>query len=213
MIAGDILTRAGYVLNDESKVTWVAAEGLAWLNDAQRAIVNARPDASATTVSVALTAGVKQALPSGGQRLIRVTRNMGADGATPGAAVQLTDADSLASWVPNWATDTAQDYVENYLYDDRIPRTWWNYPPVNSGVYVELQYTQLPTDCTALTGDGSALYVSDAYADALLDYVLYRAFSKEGGQTGKAQAHLNGFHAALGLKTQSDLATSPKEPS
>ena len=42
----DIIDRAVVVLNDTTNVRWTKSELLLWFNDAQRAVVNRRPDAN-----------------------------------------------------------------------------------------------------------------------------------------------------------------------
>lgn len=70
---------------------------------------------------------------------------------------------------------------------------------------VELVYSASPTDCTL----SSTISVDDIYANALLDYVLYRAYSKDADYAQNAQlavAHYQAFSASLGAKSQNEVA-------
>ena len=60
----NLLTRIRNVLQDTTNVRWTDIELRDYINDAQREIVNLRPDSSATTSNIALVAGTKQTLPS-----------------------------------------------------------------------------------------------------------------------------------------------------
>ena len=83
LTGANLLSRIKDTLQDTTSVRWPEAELLRYINDAQREIVNFRPDSSATTANVQLVTGTKQTLPSGGLRLIKLTRNM--DGTSGGA--------------------------------------------------------------------------------------------------------------------------------
>jgi hypothetical protein len=51
------------------------------------------------------------------------------------------------------------------------------------------------------------------FAGALMDYVLYRAYSKDGevpNSAARAVAHYQAFEAALGMTAQADANTTAK---
>jgi hypothetical protein len=76
LTADDVLSRASEILLDETRILWPEAKLLAHLNDAQREIVNLRPDAGAQVDAVRLDTGVKQTLPTGSLRLLDMPRNL-----------------------------------------------------------------------------------------------------------------------------------------
>ena len=59
----NLLDRIRDTLQDTTSVRWTEAELLRYINDAQREIVNFRPESSATTTNVQLVTGTKQTLP------------------------------------------------------------------------------------------------------------------------------------------------------
>ena len=59
----NLLSRIRDILQDTTSVRWPEAEILRYINDAQREIVNYRPESSAKTDNVQLVAGTKQTLP------------------------------------------------------------------------------------------------------------------------------------------------------
>ena len=53
---------------------------------------------------------------------------------------------------------------------------------------------------------------SEIYSNALLDYIMYRALSKDAeyADPNKAMGYYNAFLQTLGVKTQVDIAVTPK---
>lgn len=209
MLASDIIDRARLVLNDTvATYRWADSEFFKWINDGQRAIVLVRPDASVSVETMTCAAGTKQALPSGAIRLLDVSRNINADNSA-GRAVRLVDRDILDSQNPNWHSDTQETAVKNYLYDNRSPNVFYVYPPAKSTSKLEIVISKNPTDVTATT---STLALADIYSEALLNYVLFRAYSKDAEFATNAQlatSYFQVFSAMLGIKTQKDVGYSP----
>lgn len=204
--AQSIVDKAEEILLDTGNVRWSAAELLRYLNDGQRAIVTLRPDAYTKVTARSLSAGTAQTLPSDGLLLMRVPRNMGTAGTTPGRAVRQSRIDELDRVYPDWHTATQTTVVEHYLYDPRHPKRFYVYPPSDGTGYVEVVYSASPPDVAAL---GDVITLDDVYVGPLLDYVLYRSFSKDTEITGtgaRAAAHYQAFVAGLGMKTQGDSA-------
>lgn len=208
--AQSIIDRAETLLLDTSNVRWPAAELLDWLNDGQRAIVAVRPDANAVTESVALVAGTKQSLPAEGYQLINVVRNMGTSGTSPGRAVRYAPMRLLNEQYPDWHTETATTTIEHFLTEPRSPKTFYVYPPATASIQVEIVYSKAPTNVASL---GATITLDDIYATSLLDYVLYRAYSKDGevpGSAARAVAHFQAFEMGLGLKAQADASATAR---
>jgi len=196
------------VLNDADGVRWLDAEFFKWINDAQRVIALVRPDSVVSNTALTLIAGSKQTLPVDGLRLLDVVRNISAGGAG-GRAVRHVDRDVLDTQNPFWHEETQVGIVKNYIYDNRDPKTFYVYPPAAIGVKLEVIYSKNPTDVTALA---STIAVADIYADPLLNYVLYRAYSKDAEfaqNAGLSASYLGAFNAMLGIKTSKDAAYSP----
>ena len=75
----DVIDKVQEVLQDTGGVRWDQTnELLEWLNDAQREIALLKPDATSENTTVTLVTGTKQTIPSDGNRLLRVVRNMSA---------------------------------------------------------------------------------------------------------------------------------------
>lgn len=209
LLASSIISKAQIIIQDTTGVRWPDTELLGWLNEGQREIVMLKPDASVKNESLALVAGTKQAIPSSGIILISVVRNMGVNGTTPGNAVRSIKRNVLDEQLPNWHASTASAVVIYVVTDPRNPKVFYTYPPqpaVNPG-QVEIIYSAAPTDVAAV---GNAISIDDIYSGSLLDYCLFRAYSKDAeyaGNENRAMAHYQKFMETLGAKEKVESAT------
>ena len=64
LTGANLISRVQDTLQDTTGVRWIEAELLRYINDAQREVVNLKPDATATTANMALVVGTKQSLPT-----------------------------------------------------------------------------------------------------------------------------------------------------
>lgn len=211
MLGSSILDRVSEILQDSGTVAWTVPQLIEWLNDANRALVLVRPDASSITSAILLAAGTKQTLGAG-ERMIRVGRNMGSNGTTAGRAIRLGDLAAMDAFNPDWHTATADTVVREYMLDEARPDEFWVSPPVSSvtPVYVEASRVVLPT-LMALAGD--TLPVDDIYAPALIEWCCYRAFSRDSERTPnwqRAARHYSSFFNLLNVKMKSDMQIDPK---
>jgi len=207
-----IVASASEVVRDPSNVEWTTANGLGWINDGQRAICVARPDASATVVDLTLVAGTKQSIT--GRRLLSIIRNMGADGATPGNGIRQVNRDVMDEYDPTWHTADTATTVQEYMYDSRFPTIFYVSPPVPASpvVHIEAIQSVTPTDLNALA---DPITLDDVYAPVLIEWVLYRFFGRDHETTAngqRAMRHLENFYKLLGVKTQADGAADAAIP-
>lgn len=200
--AQTIIDRAQIILQDASAVRWTEAELLGWVNDGQREIVLLKPDANATAADMQCVAGTRQTIPSNGAILIDVIRNQ------DGQAITQVERREMDSFNPDWHTDAAKAVVKNFIFDDRDQKGFYVYPQSNGTNSVTILYSVIPTN-TVASGN---IALDDMYANALLDYTLYRAFSKEAehtADTGRASLHMQAFLGSLNTKDQGELAVNP----
>ena len=211
ILASAIIDKAEIILQDTTNVRWEESEHLGWLNDGVKEVLINKPDAYVLNSAVQLTTGTKQSVPSGGLMLIKVPRNMGTDGVTPGRAVTITEQTILDQARPNWHTETGVAEVKHYMFDERDPKHFYVYPPqpAASQGYVEIIYSSVPSDLTATS---EAIPIDDIYANVLLDYILYRAYTKDADYSSngeRAIAHRQAFLEALGVKESIEAAQTP----
>lgn len=211
LTAKSLIDLAAIQLIDISGVRWTRAELLAWLNDGLRQIVLLQPNATNTVASVKLASGTRQTLPSGGWLLLSVNRNMGLNGSTPGRAIRIVSRRIMDSVRPNWHSDQPGVVVENYIYDLQDQTAFYVYPPSPGNNYVELNYSKQPD---TLTSENDVIPVFDVYQSILIDYMLYRACSKDAEYApgvALAQSYAASFIAALGGKETTEIKTSPEQ--
>lgn len=205
-----VISKVQTILQDTTGIRWPDSELLGWINDGQREIVLYKPNAFVKNTSVQLTPGTKQTLPADGVQLIDVVRNMGANGATPGRAIRITMREILDSQVPGWHASATAAEVKHYMYTMLDPKTYYVYPPQpsSSPSYVEIIYGAAPTEAQL----NSTITLDDIYQTILVDYCLYRAYSKDtefAADQNRATAHQNAYIAALTGKAKVEAGVNP----
>lgn len=213
--AQSVIRRCVETLQDNTSIRWPVSELVRYLNDAQREVILYRPDAAVTNASVPLVTGSRQNLPVGGTKLVEVVRNS----AGTKRAVRMVNREILDAQLPGWHAQAGVTEILHYMYDPREPRVFYVYPPAAAtGAAVDLSYASMPADIaepaegalyTAVTGN---LGIPDIYGNAVQDYVLYRAYTKDSeyaGNAARAQAHYGAFANALGVEVKATVAVAP----
>jgi len=206
MTGADLLTTLKSLLLDPDNGVWSETLKIAFVNEAMNTIVSLRPDSTATTAEVTLTADTpKQVIPATGAKFLDLIRNVG------GRAIVKTDRVALGKIFPDWPTQTGTA-INYYMFDPENPSSFWVFPTPSSAISVEMVYSGSPTVFTALV---SSLGLPDIYIAPITEYVLYRCLNMQsaGQNTEKASMHLQNFYTAIGAKTQGDalLAAVQKE--
>lgn len=215
----DLISRVRTLLQDATGVRWSSLELQGWLNDAYRATLTLRPDSNTLVGEFTCVAGPRQNITStfsDAERLVSVSRNTASTSAK--GAVHATSRVSLDSMLPNWYGGTQSVNIELYTFDPRTPKEFLVYPPATTAARLEVSYAQVPAPhaLTQTQLDSSAttevIRIADIFADALVDYVLYRAYSKDGdvaGSAARAVAHFQAFQNTLGVGSQTNAASQP----
>lgn len=205
-----LLNRVSVILQDPTNVRWPQAELLDWVNDGQREIATYKPNAFVKNESKQLVTGTKQTLPADGVSLIDVVRNMGTNGSTPGNAIRAVSREILDSQIPGWHASTAAATVKHFIYNPLDPKTFYVYPPQPNAAQnqVEMVYVASPTDATL----NSTITLDDIYLSALVNYVLFRAYSKDAefaANVQLSQGYFAMFKGNLEGKVTAEAATNP----
>jgi len=206
--AQNIVDRAAIIVQDETGTRWPESELLDWLNDGQREIVLLKPDANAQNEALQLDSGTKQSIPTDGLSLIDIVRNMGTDGDTPGRAVRFIQRSVLDDQLPNWHAETQKTEIQHYMFDDRDPERFYVYPPADGTSYIEIVYADTPTEVSL----SDNISLGDFYANALLDFVLFKAYQKDADHAVSAERVMYAyrfFRNSLGLMDVSEAKGSP----
>jgi hypothetical protein len=202
--AAALINRTSIILQDTTNIRWPRDELLGWLNDGEREIVLHKPNAYIRNVPTGLTTGSKQALPVDGVSLIDVPRNVN------GNAVRVVSREILDAQSPGWHVSTQAVAIKHYVYSPLDPKTYYVYPPSNGSSSVDLVYAASPGDI----GEQSLILVDDVYATALINYILYRAYSKDAeyaANSAQAAAFYQQFMTLLGAKVTAETVTSPNQ--
>ncbi len=220
----DVIKRVEDVLQD-SNVRWPRVELQNWLNEAYLQIVLLRPDSNSKTGTFTCAVGTRQVLTTTTTgfptaiRLLDVVRNLATT--SKKKVVRLINRSVLDDQRPSWHTETGTVDVQNYTFDVRQPKEFFVYPPATAAAQVEVVYADTPVAHalteTALNPAGSdttKINLDDVYLTSIIDWVLYRAFSKDAehaANAARAGAHYQAFIAGIGTKTQSDMSSAPTE--
>ena len=212
----DILSRANIVLQDQD-LRWSQAEKIQWVNDGHKAIVLMRPDAGMRTSDFTCVAGTLQDLTATNGlpnlttftpvRLRSVVRNKPTTGT--GRSIRHEQQRVLDDQLPEWHATASSTACQFYVHDQANPTKFYLYPAPAAGHKVEVVYSSVPATALA-SGDSIAL--EDLWAPVLLDYVLYRAYTKDSEYTAnmdRAAMHYKAFTEAIMANTQAQSNLPP----
>jgi len=205
----EIIENAATILLDENGLRWPVAELVRWYNAGQRDAVTLKPDVNPVDYLIKLSPGPRQELPAGAYMLLQARCNRGADGSY-GPAVLPIGRDILDILYPGWAGAESHVNVKFYMLDQRNQRVFYVYPPQpwDRPGQIDTVVSMFPAEVVLANGkipDSAKIDIGDELANAMVDYILYRAFSKDGAganATGRAASHLAAFRQALGLTGQ-----------
>lgn len=205
-----VIDRVQQVLQDTTGVRWPVVEELVlWINDAQREIALLKPDASAVNETVNLVAGTKQTIPSNGNRLLKVVRNV--VGTSPSSSIRLIDGNILDSQTPDWHSSSVSGAaahtttIKHYIYNDQNPRVFYVYPgALGTTVKVDIIYSANPAPVQALSAvsvwDSATSYETGNRVS--YNSKVYQAASNSTNQTPDAEGstfwnEVNGYNLSI----------------
>jgi hypothetical protein len=202
----EVVDSAGLLLQDSKHVRWTAAELMKWLNAGQAEAVIYKPNICVRSIDKVQDKGTKQDLPADGLSLIDIPRN------SDGNVITVIPRSSLDAQEPGWhLPKNASATALHYCYSELDPKHYYIYPPSPGGSKVELIYNAIPTSVRI----DDPIAIDDIYVSALVDYVIYRAFSKDSEfaplSGASAAQHYTNFQNAIRGKAGSEAATDPNK--
>jgi hypothetical protein len=224
-----VTTRAGRILADQTNVRWTTDELVSYAKDAVHQIILARPDAYPVTRAFTLTGGnTKQVIGmtaaadgldvgavghNPAVRLLRIVRNLGSAGLTP---IRETSRVAMDTEISTWhrVPSPGSAYsAQHYTFDNISPFVFYIYPcpPSTPAYQIELVHSAVPAMGGASLATSIELGLQDHYINPLVDWVLYRAFSKDAEYAGngeRAAFHLNAFVQALQMTQLAGMQAS-----
>lgn len=219
----DIVRRVERILNDDAAVRWTRLEIQDWLNDAYKEIVLLRPDANSYTSNVMLASGTRQKIGDSSSinlpaaiRILDVIRNTAALSNKKG--IMLISRKILDEQYPFWHSSTGSVNITHWVFDLRAPKEFFVFPPSDGKAEVEILYSSVPTphalsetDLNPTGTNATTILLDDIYANAITDYILYRAYSKDADYAANAQRavnHQSAFTGSITAKTSTDAAVT-----
>jgi len=183
------------ILQDQDAIRWTDGEFIAWLNIAYGEIVEKKPQSNSTRHVLACKAGTQQDLPVDGALLISVVRNESATA----KAIRPVERAVMDSQNPDWHSTPNAGDVSHYVYEAQSPKVFYVYPQATAGQQISIQYAKIPQAHTSMS---ETIRLDDTYAGLLIDYLLYRAYSKDAsvGDANLANTYRDLFYTNLGLK-------------
>ena len=213
VLASKIAADAAKLLFDLGYNRHFETDHLNYINIGQRQAVLLKPDISVSNTSVIMVEGTLQTISSTGISLVKLTRNMGTDGVTPGEAIRPISLEDLDMLEDDWYTASASATIKRYVFDPRDPKHFYVYPPqpATGFGYAEQVEVIIPTDIAAI---GNAITLDDIYESILFHYDLYMCYSIDAKQSEyanqKATFHYGMFAQLLMGKEVAETRTEPK---
>ncbi len=213
------------IIRDPSGDVWTNESIYFAILDAQRAVVNVRPDTCVSYTTQILVAGsAQQALTFGMpiNRILRVIGQMADEGEGIVRAVRRVEREAMDAANPSWMSDTPSTVIKEWLYDDREPHRYFVWPPVPPNdelefpVRLRMSISFFPFFATNEPDTISTLQVPGNYLPAVTEFSLYRLFCADTEGTvnlDRSQRHFSNFNQMMGVKIDTDAAISPKERS
>lgn len=205
----DVVTRVrdATLDNTEGGIRWVDEELIRYVNDASQAIVQLKPSAHPTNTTMQLAAGTLQQAPEDAIFILDVVRNVG------GKAVRFVDRGVLDAGHPDWHTVTPETQIRHYMMEMHDPTRFYVYPPADGTGEIEIVYSSEPDNVTEL---GDTLPLAATYINAYVDYVLYRAYSKDADFAANRELatwYYQSFSQGLGIRVQNEASSpTPRDP-
>ena len=187
----DVLARVRDIISDPNERRWTDIELFRWIDDAQRLIIQIKPELNAEFIQVFLHEGARQSLPDEVMALIdfpnlRETSKYWLDRYSP-------------SWQATLGTDTPTEFMR-----DPDKRVFYVYPPSSGGDYVTAHAGMVPEP---VSGVEQELAVEAEHIRPVAEYVCYKALSKDSENPANkalADGHLGQFYASLGVAVETE---------
>lgn len=175
------------ILNDTdvNAYRYSAADLLQYANDALDQMVSIQPSLFHAEGEIDCLEGTLQSVSYDDARALVQVRRI-----KDGPAVLPCSKDTLDAFNPSWHIEDAGP-AQNWMGVENDPVRFLVYPPASQGQTLEVIYVKSPPIYALNDQTG----LPDVYADAVADYIVYRAESRDDEHinTQRAQAFLASF--------------------
>lgn len=187
----DVLARVRDIISDPNERRWTDTELFRWIDDAQRLIIQIKPELNAQFIQVFLHEGAQQELPDNVMKLIDFPN------------LREVDKYWLDRLTPSWQSSSSQATPEEYMRDPD-KRVFYVYPPSSGGDYIMAHVGLAPEVTRNLEQE---LAVEDEHVRPIAEFVCYKALSKDSENPANkalADGYLGQFYASLGVAVQTE---------
>lgn len=192
------------LLDPTPGVTWLDADFLRFVNQAERAICAIKHEAFTVVGNIPMAAGTHQVLPTGGLAIFDLYENTNGGRRATMVPRSLRDANNRF-----WPVATPEPNVQEWTADPRDPTRFDVSPPNDgTGIVVGL-YGAIPT---AIAAVGNAINLADSYEMAIQSFVLAKAYAENTVRQDltKAGYYEGDWKAMVGASSQSQVNAAPK---
>lgn len=211
--AADVCNLARVDLGDSTKEFWTDPELLDYLNEGRNALYLAVPRIYEITETVTLVEGARQTLPNASKRLFGLIENVTAQSKR---LITPINRETLTRLRPGWRGEDASDEILHFSYVETEPTVYETYPPAMAGTEVRISYAKPPAKLAMTVAPAlptTPLTEEAELADALIHYVLFKAFAKQSDTSPDAgqrsQAALQMFTTMVSAEDASKMNSSP----
>jgi len=204
--ANDVVVRVRDLIQDPDEVRWTDLELFRWLDDAQRVIIQRKPQEVAFFKDISLVAGAVQTTPADMLLIIDVPFN--GTQVAPGVGVTEAQRNGLDLFVPGWQAQPPTSVVQHFLRDASTT-IFYVYPPNDASGALVVRGAKNPAPVTA---SEDVITVPDAFVKAASEYVAHRALLKDSDNANNealAAGYLTQFYESIGLVRSAPATGAP----
>jgi hypothetical protein len=206
ILASDVTARLTKTLHDLDAVRWLIPDQWEAIDDAQKSILEARPDLFEVTNDVQLRdTGPKQRVPEDCYLVFDITYNLNHLRVPFSGIVKISRAIMDRSYM-GWMASPASPRMEHWMQDMREKKHFWAYPPVSNDPetgqpgWVVMRYAKRPIP---VIDAGQALEAPDEMINGVYYFAMTRLLERDEKFAGSPQADmfLQKYAMTIGAKT------------
>lgn len=197
----DLIDVVSGLLVDPGNDNWPVATLVEYLNDGLRTLAKYAPAQFYEYTTLTLVDGAKQTLPATAVRIVSPGFSLDGSGNRV-RSIRLVDKDLLDAASPTWQA-AAIGVTRQLALSPGNTNEYWVSPPGVAGATIEAQVEAVPATLT----QSSSIPVDAMYEPALVDYVLFRAYSQDAeyaAQDGRASLHYQRFMSVVAPPDESE---------
>jgi hypothetical protein len=164
---------------------WANQELVDWAGEFYQLASSVNPAEFSGVREFTCVSGTKQDAPNNVVQIIDITRNL--DGTK--MPIFATTKNVLDSTRRGWHGELESQAQEVFVLDERYPRTFYVWPPAQAGSKVEVVAIAVPEKhlIADYSGGTASIKCSDRLTPSMVDYILFRAYSKDAEFAGNQQ--------------------------